>query len=113
MQILTKMHCVPCRGGDPTLTDVEITDLIQQIPEWNLRVQNGSKRLERHFIFVDFAQALAFTIQVGNLAEAEDHHPAILTEWGKVTVSWWTHVLNGLHLNDFILAAKTDSLFQP
>ncbi len=113
MEFLTKMHCVPCRGGDPAISHDEIIELSQQIPEWNLREHDGIKRLERQFRFTDFAQALAFSIQVGNLAEAEDHHPAILTEWGKVTVTWWTHILNGLHLNDFILAAKTDRLFQP
>lgn len=113
MEILTKMRCVPCRGDAPAIRDDEITDLIQQIPEWNLREHDGIKQLERQFKFANFAQALAFTNQVGYLAEAEDHHPAILTEWGKVTVTWWTYVLKGLHLNDFILAVKTDKLFQP
>ena len=60
--------------------------------------------------FPVFASALAFTNQVGALAEAEGHHPAILTEWGRVTVSWWTHAIRGLHRNDFIMAAKTDAL---
>jgi 4a-hydroxytetrahydrobiopterin dehydratase len=62
------------------------------------------------FTFNDFAGALAFTNRVGALAEAEGHHPAILTEWGKVTVTWWTHAISGLHRNDFIAAAKTDAL---
>ena len=73
--------------------------------------QDGIKRLERVFKFPDFAQALAFTDKVGELAEAEGHHPAILTEWGKVTVTWWTHKVKGLHRNDFIMAAKTDPLY--
>ena len=55
--------------------------------------------------------ALEFTNQVGELAEQEDHHPSILTEWGRVTVTWWTHAVSGLHVNDFISAAKTDQLF--
>jgi 4a-hydroxytetrahydrobiopterin dehydratase len=70
----------------------------------------GIKRLERTFKFKDFAQALAFTNKVGELAESEGHHPAILTEWGKVTVAWWTHKIKGLHQNDFAMAAKTDRL---
>lgn len=112
MEILAQMQCVPCRGGQPPLSDDEIAELIQQIHEWNLREQDGIKQLERQFKFDDFAQALAFTVELGSMAEAEDHHPAILTEWGKVTVTWWTHVIKGLHRNDFILAARTDKLYQ-
>lgn len=112
MEILAQMQCIPCRGGQPPLNDDEIADLILQIHEWNLREQDGIKRLERQYKFDDFAQALAFTVELGSMAEAEDHHPAILTEWGKVTVTWWTHVIKGLHRNDFILAARTDKLYQ-
>jgi 4a-hydroxytetrahydrobiopterin dehydratase len=72
--------------------------------------KDGIKRLERSFKFNDFAEALAFTNQVGELAEKQGHHPDILTEWGKVTISWWTHAIKGLHKNDFIMAAKTDRL---
>ena len=71
---------------------------------------DGIKRLRRAFKFKDFREAMQFTNRVGELAEQEDHHPAILTEWGKVTVTWWTHKIKGLHRNDFIMAAKTDSL---
>jgi 4a-hydroxytetrahydrobiopterin dehydratase len=111
MEFLAQMKCIPCRGGQPPLSDDEIAELMQQIPEWNLREKEGIKRLERQFNFSNFAQALAFTIELGRIAETEDHHPAILTEWGKVTVTWWTHVIKGLHRNDFILAARTDNLF--
>ena len=68
------------------------------------------RRLERAFTFSDFAAALAFTNRVGAAAEAEGHHPALLTEWGRVTVTWWTHAIRGLHRNDFVMAAKTDAL---
>jgi 4a-hydroxytetrahydrobiopterin dehydratase len=67
----------------------------------------------RRFRFKNFAQALAFTNQVGKIAEEQGHHPNILTEWGQVTVEWWTHVIQGLHQNDFIMAAKTDQLVSP
>jgi 4a-hydroxytetrahydrobiopterin dehydratase len=110
MEELTQLKCTACRGGDPTLTDVEIADLQPQVPEWRVIEVNGIKRLERVFTFKDFVSALAFTNKVGALAEEEGHHPAILTEWGRVTVSWWTHKIKGLHRNDFIMAAKTDEL---
>jgi 4a-hydroxytetrahydrobiopterin dehydratase len=73
-------------------------------------VGDGIPRLERQYRFRSFVDALAFTNRVGEIAEAEGHHPAILTEWGRVTVSWWTHKIRGLHRNDFVMAAKTDRL---
>ena len=72
--------------------------------------EDGIEKLQRHFPFRNFVQALAFSNRVGELAEQEGHHPAILTEYGKVTVTWWTHKIRGLHRNDFICAAKTDAL---
>ena len=82
------------------------------MPDWELREEEGEKRLRRAFTFKDFAPALVFTNKVGALAEEEGHHPALLTEWGKVTVAWWTHKIGGLHRNDFIMAARTDALFE-
>ena len=82
-----------------------------QVPDWKVTEEEGIKRLERVFKFRDFRQALSFTNSVGESAEADGHHPAILTEWGKVTVSWWTHKIRGLHRNDFVMAAKTDRLY--
>ena len=112
MDELKELKCVPCRGGEPPLTDDAIQVYRPQIPEWDVIEVEGVKRLQRQFKFKDFAQALAFTNQVGALAEAEDHHPAILTEWGRVTVTWWTHKIKGLHRNDFIMAAKTDEILR-
>jgi 4a-hydroxytetrahydrobiopterin dehydratase len=112
MTQLTQMKCVACKGTEPPLTDQQITELEPQVAEWKITTPDGVKHLERAFKFRDFALALAFTDQVGQLAEAEDHHPSILTEWGKVTVTWWTHKIHGLHQNDFIMAAKTDQLYQ-
>lgn len=107
---LHKQKCVPCRGGMPTLSDGEIAELRADVPDWQLTAGDGAKALRRTFTFKDFAQALAFTNKVGALAEEQGHHPALLTEWGKVTVTWWTHAIGGLHRNDFIMAAKTDRL---
>jgi len=85
--------------------------LLPAIPDWRVIVVDGVMQLTREFSFKNFAQALAFSNRVGELAEAENHHPAILTEWGKVTVTWWTHKIRGLHQNDLILAARTDQVY--
>jgi len=110
MEELKQLKCVPCRGGEPPLTSEQIGELKPDVPDWQVIEVDGIQRLQRAFKFKDFAEALAFTNKVGALAEAEDHHPALLTEWGKVTVTWWTHKIRGLHKNDFIMAAKTDGL---
>ena len=107
------MKCVPCRGGVPVLIDAEIEKLQPQVPDWQVIQRDAIKRLERQFKFKNFAEALKFTDKVGQLAEGEDHHPSLLTEWGRVTVTWWTHKIKGLRRNDFIMAAKTDQLFEP
>ena len=107
---LSAQHCVPCREGSPATSDAEAAELHRQVPEWRVVERDGVKRLERVFAFPDFAAALAFTNQVGAIAEQEGHHPALLTEWGTVTVTWWTHAIRGLHRNDFIMAARTDAL---
>ena len=111
MERLTQMKCVACRAGEPTATDEEIAELHRQVPEWEIVEVDGIKRLQRVLRFDDFAQALAFTDAVGALAESEGHHPALLTEWGRTTVTWWTHKIKGLHRNDFIMAAKTDQAY--
>ncbi|MEK7363815.1 MAG: 4a-hydroxytetrahydrobiopterin dehydratase [candidate division NC10 bacterium] len=110
MSSLTTEKCIPCHGGAPPATEAEIAQWKPQVPDWQLVERDGIRRLERVFHFPSFAEALAFTNRVGALAEAEGHHPALLTEWGRVTVSWWTHAIRGLHRNDFIMAAKTDAL---
>jgi 4a-hydroxytetrahydrobiopterin dehydratase len=105
--------CVACRAGEPTLTDSEIEDLLLQINEWQVKEVNGEKRLDKVFKFKNFVQALEFTNKIGAIAEEEGHHPLIITEYGRATVDWWTHKIGGLHKNDFIMAAKTDELFEP
>lgn len=81
--------------------------MLAQLPSWTV-VHDGIDKLERIFSFETFAQALSFTNEVGAAAETQGHHPKLITEWGRVTVSWWTHFLGGLHKNDFIMAARTD-----
>jgi 4a-hydroxytetrahydrobiopterin dehydratase len=110
MDELTKEKCTACRRGSPRVTDAEISELRPQIPEWKLIEREGIPRLERVFRFRNFADAVAFTNRIAALAEDEGHHPAILTEWGRVTVTLWTHKISALHRNDFVMAAKIDSL---
>ena len=110
MTSLEQQTCEACRADAPQVSDQELAELIREIPEWTPVTREGILQLERIFKFANFVDALAFTNQVGDLAEAAGHHPAILTEWGRVTVTWWTHKIKGLHKNDFIMAAKTDGL---
>ncbi|HKQ62686.1 MAG TPA: 4a-hydroxytetrahydrobiopterin dehydratase [Candidatus Polarisedimenticolaceae bacterium] len=109
---LSRETCSACRGGDPALTEAEIAALRAEVPTWTVEVREGIARLERRFSLHDFAGALAFTVRVGELAEQANHHPALLTEWGGVTVTWWTHKIRGLHRNDFIMAARTDEAYR-
>lgn len=112
MTELLEQKCVPCTGGLPQATEAEINEYKQQIPDWDIITENGELHLQRVYQFPDFKTALAFTNRVGEIAESEGHHPSLLTEWGKVTVTWWTHAINGLHHNDFIMAAKSDQLIK-
>ena len=108
---LKNLTCVPPRKNGPALTEDKIKEYMQQLSNWKIVEEQGIKQLERAYKFNNFIEALAFTNKVGELAEKEDHHPAIKTEWGKVTLKWWTHAVKGLHRNDFIMAAKSDSVY--
>ncbi len=111
MSELANDRCEACRADAPILDDDEITFLQKELSdEWQVITRDGVRQLERVFRFDNFADALAFTNRVGEIAEEEGHHPAILTEWGRVTVTWWSHKIRGLHRNDFVMAARTDKL---
>ncbi|MBL3588852.1 MAG: 4a-hydroxytetrahydrobiopterin dehydratase [gamma proteobacterium endosymbiont of Lamellibrachia anaximandri] len=107
---LTSVHCEACRADAPRVSDDELASLIKKIPDWNIEVREGIMQLEKSFSFNNFVDAVAFTNRVGELAESEGHHPTLLTEWGKVTVTWWSHKIKGLHRNDFIMSARTDQI---
>jgi 4a-hydroxytetrahydrobiopterin dehydratase len=94
------------------MEDKEIHQHLGQLPNWKLVKREGENQLERSFSFPDFKTALDFTAKVGRLAEDENHHPTIITEWGKVTVTWWTHKIHGLHMDDFIMASRTEDAYQ-
>ena len=108
---LSEQQCEACSADAPLATDEEIREWRQQIPDWKLIEEDGEEKLQRQFSFRNFREALDFTNRVGELAESENHHPALLTEYGKVNVIWWTHKIGGLHRNDFICAARTDELY--
>ena len=110
MNKLSEQRCEACRADAPKVTEQEATELQRQIPEWEQIDVEGVAQLRREFKLKNFAEALAFANHVGELAEEQGHHPAILVEYGKVTVRWWTHKIGGLHRNDFIMAARTDQL---
>ncbi len=112
MSTLAAESCVPCRGGIPPLGDAEIAEPLTQVPDWQVIRSGEIPRLQRVFRFKNFVEALDFTNRVGALAEAQGHHPLLITEWGRVTVQWWTHAIRGLHRNDFIMAARTDRLWE-
>ncbi len=112
MDQLHQAHCVPCEGGIAPAGEKEIATYLVELPAWQLIEVDHMKRIRKKYAFKDFATALAFTNRIGQIAEEEGHHPALLTEWGSVEVTWWTHAIDGLHRNDFIMAARTDEAFQ-
>ena len=109
---LSKETCEACHAGAPRISDLDLKTLMPKIPDWSIVVVDDIMRLTREFSFKNFEQAMAFSNRVGDIAEVAGHHPAILTEWGKVTVTWWTHKIKGLHKNDLIMAARTDDVFE-
>jgi len=111
MNELAQLHCTPVSGDTLKLSEESIASFLSRLTGWQVLLRSGDPRLEKTFRFKNFSQALDFTNRVAQAAEDEDHHPAILTEWGMVTVTWWTHRIRGLHQNDFIMAAKTEKLF--
>lgn len=108
MSNLTKKKCTPCEGGVPPLSGEELEKYRAELRGgWHVVNEH---HLEKEFSFKDFKEALSFTNQVGEIAEEEGHHPDINLTWGKVRICTWTHSINGLSENDFILAAKIDEL---
>ena len=107
---LTDKKCVPCSGGVPPLKGAELQDLLRQLGNgWQA---DGEHHLRKTYKFSNFAQALAFTNRVGEVAEAEGHHPDVHLAWGKVTLTVWTHKIDGLTESDFIFAAKADAVLE-
>ncbi|MAC47719.1 4a-hydroxytetrahydrobiopterin dehydratase [Oceanospirillum beijerinckii] len=112
MSELSQYSCEACRTDAPRVEGDELERLLTEVPGWQLEVADGVRQISRSYQFKDFKSAMFFTNAVADLSESEGHHPAILTEWGRVTVSWWTHKILGLHKNDFIMASRTDEIFE-
>jgi len=113
MSSLARTPCTACRKGAPVVTPEEIQEFMPQLhPGWRIVEVEGVPRLERVFALKDFVQAMELAQRIGEIAEEQGHHPALLVEWGRLTVSWWTHAILNLHRNDFIMAAKSDRAFQ-
>lgn len=110
MECLQDLNCTGCRSDAVLVTQAEIDRFMPELANWHIKRVHEIDRLERTYFFRDFKEALVFTQRVGHLAEQENHHPSILTEWGRVTVTWWTHKIKGLHISDFVMARKTDEL---
>lgn len=105
---LTKKTCVACEGGIPSMNEEEIATYIKEVSEWEVAADN--KKIPRELKFKDFVEAIAFINKVADLAESEGHHPDINVSYNKVRIELWTHAINGLSENDFILASKIDRL---
>jgi 4a-hydroxytetrahydrobiopterin dehydratase len=105
---LANKQCVPCRGGVPPLKSDEILEVLGKLGGgWRVV---GEHHLEKEYLFRNFREALDFTNRVGELAEAQGHHPDIYLAWGKVRLTVWTHKIDGLTESDFVFAAKADAL---
>ena len=107
---LKSVQCQPCRSDAVALDSTECDAYLKQLPGWQITSKDGVAMLEKTFEFTNYTQCLVFVHEVGSMAEKNDHHPEMTISWGKVKVCWWTHTLGGLHLNDFILAARCDEV---
>lgn len=111
MNNLVNNKCTACNPNSEPVASEKYKSFLTELPEWEISVKKSINTLCKLYSFKNYAEALQFTNEVANLAEAEGHHPKIILEWGKVEVNWWTHKIKNLHINDFIMAAKTEELF--
>jgi len=108
---LTEGSCEACRIDAPMVPEDQMDSLLKALDDWSIKQTDGVNQLEKLYRFPNFVSAMEFADKVGKEAEKEQHHPTMILEWGKVTVTWWTHKIGGLHMNDFIMAAKTDLIY--
>ena len=111
MSALHEQSLIKCTPESEQLTAEETEHYLSELSEWQLSEENSIPLISREFTFKNFLQAQAFANAVGELAEQENHHPRICVEWGKAVVSWWTHSLKGLFINDFIMADRCNQLY--
>ena len=103
--------CEACRPGSPQVAEPERSRLLSQLDGWSIKQADGVDQLVAEYRFPDFAAAQGFAAKVGGLAEAQNHHPRLVLEWGRVEVYWWTHAIGGLHRTDFVMAARCQRAF--
>ncbi len=111
MSSLSEQTLQACTSSSSPLSPSEIEALLVSVKDWKLRTVEGTAQIFRHFGFKDFQSALDFANEIGSLAESANHHPSITVEWGAVEISWWTHSIAGLFINDFIMAARCDETY--
>ena len=107
---LAEMRCEPCRADSPAVASDMGKALLAELDGWVVDVVDDIPRLIRTYQTADFAAALGLANRIGEMADSEDHHPQLVVEWGRLQVGWWTHAIGGLHMNDFVLAARCDEL---
>ena len=110
MSDLTDKKCEACTIDAPLVNSADHPELLKELEGWSIKEESINK-LVKTFNFANYADSVSFTNKVADLADSEDHHPKIVLEWGSVKLEWWSHKIKGLHLNDFICAAKSDKIF--
>ena len=108
---LSDKKCEACTIDAPLVNSVDYPDLLKELGDWSIEEESINK-LVKTYNFANYADSVSFTNKIADLAEAEDHHPKIVLQWGSVKLEWWSHKIKGLHLNDFICAAKSDKIFK-
>ena len=108
---LKESKCEACTIGAPLVSDHEAVELLKELDNWKIELHDNIKQLVKQFKFSNYEDSVRFCRKVADLAESEDHHPKMTVEWGKVSLEWWSHKIEGLHMNDFICAAKSDEIF--
>ena len=112
MSALIDLSLQPCNKLSSALSQQESLNFLNQLSGWTIDNHTEIKQLKKVYIFKTFNSAMNFANKISVLADTEDHHPCLCIEWGKTTVSWWTHTLSGLFINDFIMAAKCDGIYE-
>lgn len=108
---LKEKGCEPCRVGAPKASSEEIQDYLKALPNWEVDESSAVKKIKKTYAFTRYAESLDFVNRVGECSEDQGHHPVMLFEFRQVTVEWWTHKIEGLHVNDFVMASKCDGLY--
>ena len=112
MKEYSKLSCEACDSNSSPLSPVEIESLMVSFTEWQLVEVDGIQQIQATFKTQNFENSVAFTNLLAQVSDHENHHPRIILEYSSVTVEWWSHSIKGLHKNDFIMAAKTEDIYQ-